>query len=85
MSTDDDRAKLQVIARNILLGKVEPLDGCVAMVGLIGRVAGRAADHDAFMVIRAIESDADRFAVGPQRSLWTQPRWQSLIASRCAS
>lgn len=64
--------QIQTVAQKILQAEVEPLEGCVEMLRLVNRLDPLVAEHPAFEVIVAIESDGDRFAVGAERLLWSR-------------
>jgi hypothetical protein len=66
----DPRAGVLTIARQIVAGDVDPLEGCRAMVHLGAKLADRDRDDPDFLVLRGIESETDHFPMGLVRKHW---------------
>lgn len=65
---ESTRAQLVVVARAMLEGQLELIDGVRRLTNL--RANTSDPDWDAFEVIRGVESETDDLPIGEERALW---------------
>lgn len=66
---DEARNQLAELARDMILGKVDLVEGCRQVVSLHRRLGD--ADDDATIVVIGVASETDEFPVGASRSRWS--------------
>jgi len=64
------KLEVQALARKIATQEIDPILGCRAIVGKLRYLDEHVIKHEAFLTIRAIESETDDLPVGPERDSW---------------
>lgn len=64
------KEQIVMIARRILESEIDPLEGCRSIVHAQGELSEEERRDQNLMILAAIESETDHFAMGAARQHW---------------